>query len=190
MLTHIAYPSEVISQRQSSWMKDLSLIAIGSILLALCAPLSIKLPFTPVPIALAPQLCLALGAILGRNRGSLAVLGFLLQGAMGLPVFALGTSGLLHFVGPTGGYLFGYVAAAYVTGYLIEKRGERSNSKTFLALAAGNAIIYLFGIAHLSLFIGFKSAVLLGMLPFLLGDALKLLLTYKGIKRLVQRSNV
>ena len=66
---------------------------------------------------------------------------------------------------------------------LIEKMRERTAYKTFLALVTGNGIIYLLGVSQLSLFIGFKSAVLLGMFPFLLGDALKLLVVSKGIKR-------
>lgn len=185
MLTQVLYPSDAVSKKQSSWLKDLFLIGMGSVLMALCAPISIKLPFTPVPIALAPHLCLALGAILGSRRGALAILAYLFQGAMGLPVFALGDAGFLHLLGPRGGYLLGYAAAAYVTGYLIETIRERTAYKTFLALATGNGIIYLLGVSQLSLFIGFKAAVLLGMLPFLLGDALKLLMVYKGIKRFI-----
>lgn len=176
------YLSDVISSKQSSWLKDLFLIGMGSVLIALCAPISIKLPFNPVPLALAPHLCLALGVILGSKRGALAVLAYLLQGAMGLPVFALGDSGLLHLLGPRGGYLLGYAAAAYVTGYLIEKMRARSAYKIFLALATGNGIIYMLGVSQLSLFIGFKSAVLLGMIPFLLSDALKLLVVYRSCK--------
>lgn len=184
MLTYALYLSDsIISQKQSSWLKDLLVVGMASILIALCAPLSIKLPFTPVPFALAPQLCLAIGAVLGSRRGALAVLAYLFQGAMGLPVFALGTSGLLPLLGPRGGYLLGYVAAAYACGYLIERIRERSGYKTFLALVAGNTIIFLFGVTQLSLFIGLKSAILLGMLPFLPTEALKLLLVYRGIKR-------
>lgn len=182
MLTHLVYPSDVISQKQSSWLQDFFLIGMGSILISLCAPISIKLPFTPVPLALAPHVCLALGVIIGSKRGAVAVLAYLLQGVTGLPVFALGASGSLHLLGPSGGYLLGYVAATYVTGYLIEKMQERTAYKTFLALATGNGIIYLLGVSQLSFFIGLKSAVLLGILPFLLGDALKLLVVFKGIK--------
>lgn len=116
MLTQVLYPSDAVSKKQSSWLKDLFLIGIGSVLMALCTPISIKLPFTPVPIALAPHLCLALGVILGSRRGALAVFSYLLQGAIGLPVFALGDAGLLHLFGPRGGYLLGYASAAYVTG--------------------------------------------------------------------------
>ena len=187
MLTHALSSPNVIAQKHSSWLRDLFLIGMGSVFIALCSPLSIQLPFTPVPLALAPHLCLALGAMLGSRRGALAVLAYLFQGVMGLPVFALGASGLLHLFAPRGGYLLGYVAATYLTGYLIERMQERSAYKTFLALAMGNGIIYVLGVAQLSLFIGFKSAVLLGVLPFLLGDALKLLIVCKWTLSLDRR---
>lgn len=183
MLANISYPADRVAYKPFSWLRDLTLIIFGSILIAFCAPLSFKLPFTPIPIAFAPHLCLALGAALGKNRGALAVLTYLFQGAVGFPVFALGASGFLHLLGPRGGYLFGYVAATYIVGYLIEKMREKTPYKTFLALAIGNGVIYLFGIPQLSLFIGFKSAILLGLLPFLFGDALKLFAAHKGIKR-------
>lgn len=175
------------SLRVKDLVKDLILIGMGSILIAFCAPLAVKLPFTPVPLAIAPHLCLVLGAVLGKNRGALAVMGYLIQGALGLPVFALGGSGLLHLFGPRGGYLLGYVAGAYITGYLIDKIRHKqgpTDCKTFLSFAAGNGVIYLFGILQLSFFIGFQSAIIFGMLPFVLGDLLKLLIIYKGMKRL------
>ena len=153
-------------------------VVIASLLLSLAGPLAIPLPFTPVPLALAPHLCLFLALTLGKTRASLVVLGYLLQGAMGLPVFALGASGVLHLIGPRGGYLIGYLAATYLTGYLVEK--NRSTRCVALSLIAGNAVIYLFGAAQLSLFFGVSSACTLGVLPFLAGDGLKIvaLLTF------------
>jgi len=183
MFAQIALPS--LSQKESSWLKDLFLIVIGSILIALCAPLSIKLPFSPVPLALAPQLCLALGATLGKRRAALAVIAYLVQGMMGLPVFAGGGFGVAYLLGPTGGYLIGYVAGAYLVGYLIERMRERTGYKVFATLAAGSGVIYLLGAIHLSSFIGIKGALVLGVLPFLLGDVLKLMVVYRGIKRFI-----
>jgi biotin transporter BioY len=91
MLTHVAYPSDVISQKQSSWLQDLFLIGIGSVLISLCAPISIKLPFTPVPLALAPHLCLALGVMLGAIYAPLlkqsGITGMPSPRYLGLPVF-------------------------------------------------------------------------------------------------------
>ena len=184
MLKSMTCPTGATSQSESSWIKDLALIVVGSILIALCFPLSIKLPFTPVSIVLGHHVCLILGIILGKKRGALTVLTYLFQGAIGLPVFALGNAGIAYLLGPKGGYYFGFVAAAYVTGYLFEKMKDKTSYKTFWALAAGNGVIYLFGILQLSFFIGLKSALLLGMVPFLLIDAWKLLLISKGIRRL------
>jgi len=181
MITNAAY-AETLSIKQASWLRDLFLIGMGSVLLALCAPLSFKIPFTPVPIALAPHLAIFLGATLGARRGTFAVLVYLAQGAIGLPVFALGKAGWWHLLGTSGGYLFGYAAAAYLTGYLIERMRERTDAKTFLALVAGNAMLYLLGVFQLSFYLGFKSACVFGVLPFLIGDAIKLWVIYRGVK--------
>lgn len=112
---------------------------------------------------------------------------YLFQGAAGLPVFALGGFGFLSLLGPRGGYLFGYVIAAYVTGYLIERMRMRTAHRVFVSLVVGNAIIYFFGIFQLSFFIGYKSAIILGMIPFIAGDILKLLVIYAVIKRFTMR---
>ncbi len=163
---------------QSSTIKDFLLVAMGTLLLTLCAPLSFKLPFTPVPLAVAPHMAILLGFTMGPRRGALAVLGYLLEGAMGLPVFALGASGFMHLLGARGGYLIGYALAAYVTGFVAEKMQQKSGFKVFLSLALGNAVIYLFGVSQLSLFVGMKTAFFLGCAPFLAGDFFKLMAIY------------
>jgi biotin transport system substrate-specific component len=187
MTTQTTCSLELVSQKEYSWLKDFTLIFIGSILIALCSPLSIKLPFTPVPLSLANHVCLALAMVLGPKRGFLAVVTYLFQGMIGLPVFALGDSGLLHLLGPRGGYLWGFAAAAWVTGYLIEKAKGKSESKIFLALAAGAGIILLLGMLQLSLFIGVKSALFLGVFPFIPGDIVKTFLVYFGGKRFLNK---
>lgn len=181
MLSNSIYSVNAAQHKFVTWMRDLLLVAMGSVLISLAASLSIKLPFTPVVIALAHHVCLALGLLLGRKRGAAAVLGYLFQGAVGLPVFASGHSGLLYLLGPTGGYLIGWVAAAYLTGYLSEKMGSPTVLKKFTALAAGNGLIYLFGLPHLALFIGWKSACLMGFLPFVCLDLIKSLVLAKTI---------
>lgn len=177
----MGYSTEAVSIKQVSWLRDLFVVIMGSILLALCAPFSIKLSFTPVPIALAPQLAIFLGATLGPRRGAAAILGYLFQGAVGLPVFALGKGGWWHLFGPSGGYLFGYVAAAYLTGYLIENMQNKAPLRTFLSLAAGSGVIFLLGVFQLSFYLGLQSALLLGVVPFLIGDFFKLCLVYRGV---------
>lgn len=168
---------------QSSYrLKNLLLIVMGSLLLGLLAPLSIQLPFTPVPFTLGAHLCLGLGALLGPKRGTLAVLLYLFQGAMGLPVFAGGAAGFLHLLGPRGGYLLGYVIGTYATGAMLEQVKERTASKTLLALGVGNMLIFFFGACHLSLFMGLRSALVLGVAPFLVTDLLKMVFLTKILK--------
>ncbi len=182
MISGVAKTLNIVSERELSWLESLLLIGLGSLLMSLVAPLSIHLPFTPVPIALAPHIALALGALLGSKRGALAVMGYLLQGLFGLPVFAL-TSGVAILLGPSGGYLLGYVAGAYLTGYLLERKKEKTEYALFSAFAFGNLAIYFFGVCHLTLYTGFKMAILLGICPFIFGDILKILLLTKGLKR-------
>lgn len=157
-------------------MKNGFVVLMASCFLGLIAPLAISLPFTPVPIVLQAQTILCMGALLGPQRGALAVLGFLVQGALGLPVFAGGSSGIVHLFGPTGGYLMGYLFGALVSGYLFARaRKKKATSKAlFLSMAAGNGVIYLLGWLQLSYFLGMKQAFLLGILPFIAADLLKL----------------
>ncbi len=169
-------------REETSWVQEIAKVVGASILIALFAPLSIPLPFTPIPLALQPHIVLLVGALLGSKRGSLAVLAYLLQGAMGLPVFAGATGGLLCFFGPRGGYLLGYVAAAFVTGLFFERKRKHSTGSAFAAMAVGNMSIYLFGAAWLSSFVGFSSALTLGVLPFLVGDFLKLVVNVRILK--------
>ena len=172
----------IAAVEEKSIFKDFLLVLMGSFLITLCAPLAIPLPFTPVPLALSSHICLALGVLLGKNRGALAVLAYLMQGAMGLPVFALGASGVLHLLGPRGGYLWGFVGATYLVGALFEKMHNRTPFKMVLALSAGCGVYFLCGVTQLSMLLGWKAALLLGLVPFLAGDALKTLILYQALK--------
>jgi biotin transport system substrate-specific component len=168
--------------RDRSWVQDLFVVLGASIIIALFAPISIHLPFTPVPIATQSHVVLLLAVLLGSRRSAMAVIAYLGQGAMGLPVFSGATGGILHLAGPTGGYLLGYVVAAYITGWLVENAAKRTPGRALLAMGVGNLAIYLFGLSWLSQFVGLGSAVTLGMLPFLVGDCLKLLAGVRILK--------
>lgn len=170
----------------SSWLQDFVTIVLSSLLIAFCAPIAIPLPFTPIPLAIGPHLCLALGAILGSRRGAMAVMTYLAQGLAGLPVFALGGSGLATLLGPSGGYLVGCLIASYVVGFLIETLRERTPWKILMALIVGNSIIYFFGALQLAFFVGGTSALMVGVLPFLAGDAWKLIVLTRFIPKLVR----
>ncbi|QZA58515.1 biotin transporter BioY [Candidatus Rhabdochlamydia porcellionis] len=156
-----------------------TLIVLGmSFFIALVAPISIPLPFTPVPIVLQNTLILSLSVLFGAKRTILAVIGFLLQGALGFPVFATCTGGFACLLGSNAGYFLGYIIAAGMVGFL-----NRSASKNnlFWILSIGDGIIYLFGAIWLAVFIGWTQAILLGVLPFLFGDIIKRLLAIKCI---------
>jgi biotin transport system substrate-specific component len=179
----ISYPCLMTETAQDrSWLKEVAVILGASIIIALFAPISIRLPFTPVPIATQAHVILLLSCFLGSKRAALAVLTFLFQGAVGLPVFAGGSAGIFCLAGPSGGYLLGYVAAAFVTGFLMERMTNRSPAKAFAAMGIGNLIVFLFGLSWLSRFIGWESAFLLGMVPFLIGDMAKLLIATTTLK--------
>lgn len=135
----------------------------------------IAIPIGPVPIVLQNLFIMLAGLLLGGRWGLISVGVYLLAGAVGMPVFAGGTGGVGKFVGPTGGYLLGFAAAAYLTGIISEK-GQGRMAIDVLAMVAGTCVIYAFGVPWLKLVAGMSlsKAVGVGMLPFLIGDALKI----------------
>ena len=159
----------------AAWAYDATLVAGGSLIVALAAQVAVRLSFSPVPVTGQTLAVLLVGALLGSRRGAASMLTYLAQGLIGLPVFAAGASGLAYAMGPTGGYLAGFVAAAFVTGYLAERGWDRSVLRTALAMLAGNAAIYALGLSWLSLYVG-PQALALGALPYLAGDVTKLIL--------------
>jgi biotin transport system substrate-specific component len=124
------------------------LTSLVATLTALAAQVSIRLPFTPVPVTGQVFMVLLAGGLLGARLGAASQLQYLALGAMGLPVFAGGASGLIAFSGPSGGYLFGFVAAAWVTGKL--SGASRSWWRLLCAGTAGVGVIYLFGAGWLA----------------------------------------
>lgn len=176
--------------RQSVWLRDLFLVVASSLLLALCAPLAFYLPSSPVPITIGAHISILIGAVLGPKRGFLAVMGYLLQGVCGLPVFAGGNAGLLYLMGSTGGYLIGYAGAAYITGYLLQRVRGNSGLQIMLSLALGNAIVYLFGVLHLTSWVGLPAALWVGFAPFVVGDILKLLVLYCSVKNFFRAKQI
>lgn len=135
----------------------------------------IAIPIGPVPIVLQNLFIMLAGLLLGGRWGLISVAVYLLAGAVGLPVFAGGTGGVGKFVGPTGGYLLGFGAAAYLIG-IISESGRGRVTIDVLAMVAGTLIIYAFGVSWLKVVTGisFSKALTVGMLPFLIGDALKI----------------
>lgn len=155
---------------------ELALIAGGSLLLALSAQVAIPLPFSPVPITGQTLAVLLIGVSYGSRRGALCLLAYLSEGIAGLPVLAGGHAGLAYMLGPTGGYLAGFVVAAFVAGFLAERGWDRRWGTSFLAMLIGNAAIYLLALAWLGRFVGADRVIALGLVPFIPGDLVKLVL--------------
>ena len=155
-------------------IRDSLLIVGGSLFVAGMAQVRIPLPFTPVPLTGQTFAVLLVGAVLGSRRGAASLLFYLILGSFGLPFFAGGASGLAYLMGPTGGYLVGFVAAASLVGLLAGRGLDRRVPGALLAFLAGEIVIYLFGVAWLSVFLGIQRAIAVGLVPFLVGDAIKL----------------
>ena len=164
--------------RSSNLLKDGLLVLGFSVFLAVCAQVSINLPFTPVPITLQTLGALLAGAALGSRRGALAMLLYLAEGAAGLPVFAGGAGGFIHLIGFTAGYLWAIPIAAFVTGLLCERGFDRSYLTSALAMLPGSLIFYILGVPWLAItaHMAIGHALVAGMLPFIPGDLLKLII--------------
>jgi len=176
-MTTTTAPLALAAHANSSLPYRLALVVGGSLLLTLSAKLQV--PFWPVPMTMQTYVVLVLGMALGPRLGTAAVALYLAQGALGLPVFS-GTPergiGLAYMAGPTGGYLAGFLAGAALAGLLAARGRDRRLPGALLAALAGMAVIYLCGLTWLATLLGVEKAIQLGALPFLLGDALKILL--------------
>ena len=167
------------SEKGLAYFYDAALVVGGSILIALCAQIAIGYP---VPITGQTFAVLMIAALLGARRGALCLLTYLAEGLLGLPVFAQGKSGLAAFLGPTGGYLIGFVFAAWAVGALSERTWDRRIPTTVAAMVLGNLVIYACGLVWLSCLIyllaqPLRSGILAaGLYPFVLGDLLKIAL--------------
>ncbi len=152
----------------------IALVLGGSALIGVAAQISV--PMFPVPMTLQTLAVLMVGLTFGARLGAVTLLAYLAEGAMGLPVFANGGFGAATLMGPTGGYLFGFVAAAWLTGWLAERGWDRSVWLTGLAMALGNLVLYVPGLIQLQAVTGaeFAKVWAWGAGPFLLGDAVKL----------------
>jgi len=162
--------------RAAAWLRDVILITLGALFVAAMAQLKIALPFTPVPLTGQTFAVLLAGATLGSRRGAASMLLYVGLGALGLPVFAGGASGVAYLSGATLGYLIGFVLAAFVTGLLAERGMERNVRTSVIPFLAGTVIIYACGVAWLTIMLGSMSqAITAGLLPFLIGDTIKII---------------
>jgi len=159
---------------QPSLIRDLIMVLTGSWLIALTAQLSFSIG--PVPITGQTVGVLLVGALLGSRRGAASVLAYLAQGFAGLPVFAGGMATTAVLAGPTAGFLLGFLPAAFVIGWLCERGWDRRVETAVIAMLLGNLLIYAFGLPLLSRFVGWDQVLPLGLIPFIPGDILKIVL--------------
>lgn len=182
-----------------SLTRDALLVLAFSALNALAAQISIPLPWTPVPITGQTFAVLLTGAVLGSRLGLATLVLYLIEGAVGLPVFAGGTGGWPVLISPSAGYLFAFPLAAGLVGLFAERSWDRRPLTMGLAMIAGSAVIYALGLVWLGGWLGlsgqypgFYELLTMGMIPFLPGDVLKALLAMAllpGAWRLLRRES-
>ena len=176
----LQYPTlaNAVSSDQNQLIRNVLLAIAGSLALWLSA--KVQIPFFPVPMTMQTLVVLLIGMAYGWKLGASTICLYMVQGAAGLPVFA-GTPekglSLAYMMGPTGGFLAGFVLAAAVVGFLAQRGWDRNFGTTALAMLIGNAVIYAMGLLWLGTVVGWDKPVLQwGMTPFLLGDLVKLLI--------------
>jgi biotin transport system substrate-specific component len=155
-------------------VRSIALVVGGAVFVGLSAQVIIPLPFTPVPLSLQTFSVLLVGAVLGSRRGLISMALYLVAGTAGVPWFAEHRSGwgFASF-----GYIVGFVVAAWLVGLLAERGADRRFGRSIGLMVLGNLVIYLFGVAGLLTFtpLDLGGALTKGVLPFLSGDAIKIL---------------
>ncbi len=176
-MTYKTY-SELLRPRSVAMglLYDLLMTAVGVVAITFSAYIRIPLPFSPVPLTGQTLTVLLIGILYGRRRGAICVLAYIMTGIAGLPVFQGGHFGLDYLIkGATTGYLFGFMIAAFITGYLAENGFDRSLWKVFTAMFLGDIILLSFGSIWLAI-LGMQNVLVIGFLIFIPGDIVKILL--------------
>jgi biotin transport system substrate-specific component len=165
------------ASRPAAWVRNVGIVVAGSLLLAICSHIALPLYFTPVPLTLQTFAVLLIGLLLSPRLAAGAVIAYLAEGALGLPVFAPvpAPGGLAHLLGPTGGYLMSYPLAAAITAILWRRVGHGVSGAS-LSAAAGSGVILACGALWLNLFThaGAQATLAAAVAPFIPGDLLKI----------------
>ena len=156
---------------QRTPLVNVLLTFVGACIMTLASWISIPLPFTMIPFTLGPQAPMLLAILFGPRIAFASICLYLVKGACGLPVFALGGSGLATFLGPRGGYLISYLFSTLIVGHLYSTSAPLL--KRIPVLFLGILTTYCLGALHLSSFIGIPQAITLGVAPFILADIFK-----------------
>lgn len=175
-------------------IKTITAIAVMCALTCIVSPFSIPIPISPVPIALTPLVIFLSVYLLGWKKGTLSCIIYILIGLIGLPIFSGFTGGAAKLIGPTGGYIIGYIPMAIAAGIIIQKYNS-NRIICFLGMLLGIAICYLFGTAWLAVqaHMDFYAALLAGVIPYIPGDIVKIiivLLVAPPIKNALSKSDI
>ncbi len=166
-----------VQSRRDEILRGLVFAFVGAALLTLSA--KVKVPFYPVPMTMQTMVVLMIGMAGGLRLGAATVGLYLMQGALGFPVFADTPErgiGLAYMMGPTGGYLMGFLAAAFVAGWCGDKGFGRSILGSLAVMSLGHVVIFAFGYAYLATLIGAAAAFKAGVAPFAMATVLKIAL--------------
>ena len=165
------YSTTAVKTRHHSIVEEAGMVAGASLVIALLAQVAIPLPFTPVPLTLQTLGVYLVAAALGPRRGVLAVMAYILEGTAGLPVFSSGACGFMRMLGPSGGYLLGFVPAAIIIGISAQRGGKIAAGSGFVC---GAIAIYFAGLLQLGHFIPRSTVLSAGLWPFMPGEIIKI----------------
>jgi biotin transport system substrate-specific component len=159
------------------WVEQAAIVVSASLFVAICARITVPLPFTPVPLTMQNFAVLLVGLTLGSKRGFAALALYLVEGASGLPVFSIaGVGGVAQLLGPTGGYLMAYPFAAFTAGWILEQ-GRKSFTRAAIASMLGDMVLFIGGIGWLYVYThSLTRAIQFGLYWFIFAEVIKVLL--------------
>jgi|SRR5580658_8898690 biotin transport system substrate-specific component len=181
------------TDRGKEWVKQAAVVIAASLFVALCARVTVPLPFTPVPLTLQNFGVLTVGLLLGSRRGFAALALYLIEGACGMPVFspAILGSGITHLLGPTGGFLIAYPLVAFVAGWIYEQRSEKSLRRfawAALSSVAAELVLFAGGLSWLAVLThSISLALKFGLYWFVFAEVIKVLMSAGVAARWHQR---
>ena len=177
--------------RNHALARNVALVVGGALLMDILGRFSVPLPFSPVPLTLANFGVLLVALTIGSRRAAAAMVLYLAEGAIGMPVFSLGAGGIAQILGVTGGYLMSYPAAAFLAGWIAE-RGQRTISRMTLAAVSGEVLLFLGGIAWLMMLahVPLRQAANWGVYPFAFAEIIKIMSAVAGSVRLRRSSKL
>lgn len=168
--------------------KEITLTALMTAVICILGPISLAIPVSPVPISLGTFAIYLTSYLLGMKRGTISCLIYLLMGAIGLPVFTGFTGGIGKVLGPTGGYMIGYIFMALICGFFVEKWNGKI-FPSFMGMISGTVVLYAFGTVWLAYQnnMSFGVALAAGVLPFIAGDIAKIILVLLTAPQICRR---